>query len=261
MKNKILLFIPCYNCENQISEVLQKAIECKYISQILVVNNCSTDNTEQTALNFAQENSEANIKVIRNKQNYGLGGSHKVAFKYAIDNGFDYVITLHGDNQGNLKDIEKIINEKLFEKYDCCLGSRFMKESKCPGYSKIRILGNICFNIFYSLLFCRKILDIGSGLNIYKVKFLTKIYQDLLKLNDTLSFNPDMISLLCYFNANILFFPIVWSENGQISNAKIMRLSYEFAKIPLLYLINKKRYISHDHRKTIISEYTYILLV
>lgn len=260
MKNKILLFIPCYNCENQISKVLLKAVQHKYISQILIVNNRSTDNTESVVLNFAKEHPAANIRIVRNKQNYGLGGSHKIAFSYAIKNNFDYMITLHGDNQGNLDDLNEIINNKSFKKYDCCLGSRFMKGSKCNGYSKPRIIGNICFNIFYSVLFLQKISDIGSGLNIYKISFIANIYNNLLNLNDTLSFNPDMISLLCYYKANILFFPITWSEDDQISNAKIIKLCYEFAKIPLLYRINKTYYITNNHRSEKIK-YSYDIIL
>ena len=49
------------------------------------------------------------IKVLKNRENYGLGGSHKVAFNYAIENNFDYIIVLHGDDQGSISDMIPVL--------------------------------------------------------------------------------------------------------------------------------------------------------
>ena len=56
--DKILLFIPMYNCEKQIVRVLAqlKGEAAKYISQVIVVNNRSTDNGEQAVINWLEEN-------------------------------------------------------------------------------------------------------------------------------------------------------------------------------------------------------------
>ena len=101
---KILLFIPMYNCEKQITRVLSQIKEdnIHYFSEILVVNNISTDNGEQAIIDYAKNHPELPIKLLRNNNNYGLGGSHKVAFQYCLDNQFDYVIVLHGDDQGDI---------------------------------------------------------------------------------------------------------------------------------------------------------------
>ena len=56
--DKILLFIPMYNCETQIIRVLSKLTPelCGYISEVAIVNNRSTDNGEQAVINYLQEN-------------------------------------------------------------------------------------------------------------------------------------------------------------------------------------------------------------
>ena len=91
MEDKILLFIPGYNCEKQIPRELKQLDKnvMKYINEIIFVNNRSTDNTEKVVLDFKKEN-KLPIKVLRNDENYNLGGSHKVAFEYAKKNKFDY---------------------------------------------------------------------------------------------------------------------------------------------------------------------------
>ena len=103
--DKILLFIPMYNCEKQIIRVLKqlKPEICAYLSEIIIINNCSTDNREQKVEKYLRSrNFNATIKLLRNDANYGFGGSLKVAFNYAVTNGFDWIMILHGDDQGSI---------------------------------------------------------------------------------------------------------------------------------------------------------------
>ena len=95
MEDKILLFIPAYNCEKQITRVLDQLDDdvFKIIREVIVINNRSTDNTEKVVADYIKTHNR-NIKLLRNNENYGLGGSHKVAFDYAKKNNFDYVIVL-----------------------------------------------------------------------------------------------------------------------------------------------------------------------
>ena len=80
--DRILLFIPAYNCEKQITRVLEQLgpAEMAFISKVIVVNNQSTDGTEEAVLNFMHAHASLPITLLRNRENYGLGGSHKVAF-------------------------------------------------------------------------------------------------------------------------------------------------------------------------------------
>lgn len=147
---KILLFIPGYNCEKQIVRVLRQLDNevMKYISKVIVVNNRSTDRTEEVVLSYI-EKIKIPLTLLRNDDNFGLGGSHKVAFDYAQDNDFDYVIVLHGDDQGDIHDIMPLLKSREYRAFDCCLGARFMKSSKLKGYSQFRTFGNRIYNIIF----------------------------------------------------------------------------------------------------------------
>ena len=120
MENKILLFIPMYNCEKQITRVLDQIDEklSEYIAETIVVDNRSTDRSQEKVINYIKNNKNKNIKLFLNTENYNLGGSHKVAFNYAVKNNFDYVIVLHGDDQGNLSDFLPILKENIYKKYE-----------------------------------------------------------------------------------------------------------------------------------------------
>ena len=49
----------------------------------IVVNNRSTDGTEAAVQDWMARHPDAPVRLLRNDRNYGLGGSHKVAFGYA----------------------------------------------------------------------------------------------------------------------------------------------------------------------------------
>ena len=145
---KILVFIPMYNCERQIARVISQFDEetQKLFTEILVIDNISKDNSLLAAEEALKKLSNIKTTLIQNEENVSLGGSHKTAFNYAIDNGYDYVIVLHGDDQGSIKDIVPYIKDETAFKYDAFLGARFMKGASIKGYSNLRIFGNKILN-------------------------------------------------------------------------------------------------------------------
>lgn len=247
MAFKTLLFIPMYNCEKQIVRVLGQLSNdvCKYISEVIVVNNRSTDSGETVVIDYLKNNRiPIKVTLIRNDENYGLGGSHKVAFNYAIQNGVDYVIVLHGDDQGRINDLIPYLKDGEAYKYDSFLGSRFTNGSELVNYSRFRVFGNHVFNLFLSIMLGRNIRDLGAGLNIYKVEYLkTKFYMPFI---DNLTFNVYMLIYGVYSKSCFTFFPLTWRETDQVSNAKFMRQSMEILGITCGYVVKKGKVFAPD---------------
>lgn len=220
-QDKVLLFIPAYNCEKQIERVLSQLtpVIMAFITKVIVVNNRSTDGTEKVVQDYMMAHPTMPVTLLRNKENYGLGGSHKVAFNYAIENGFDYVIVLHGDDQGTLSDILPVLAGRYYKKHDCILGARFMRGSSLEGYSTFRTFGNIIYNFLFAFVLGKKIYDLGSGLNMYSVEMLRDRYYQ--KFPDNLMFNYCMIMATQYYGHDFRFYPISWREDDQVSNVKM----------------------------------------
>lgn len=254
--DKILLFIPGYNCEKQISRVFNQVDKTisTYINEIIFINNRSTDNTENVVLNYKTRSYQPKIHTLRNDNNYNLGGSHKVAFDYAIKHGFDYIIVLHGDDQGNIKDLLPILKSKAYRSHDAMLGARFMKNSKLGNYSKFRTFGNRIYNALFSLVVHKKIYDLGSGLNMYKISSLKSKYY--YKFPDRLTFNYCMIMAAHYYKQDINFFPISWRESDQTSNVKLMNQAFSVLGMLGKYTIHHD-FIKSELRDKPIEKYTY----
>jgi len=259
-QDSILLFVPGYNCEKQITRVLDQLDSevLSYISKVIMVNNRSTDNTEQAVIDYAKNHKELDIALIRNDENYILGGSHKVAFEYAISGGFDYMIVLHGDDQGDIHDILPILKSGEYRQFDCCLGARFMKGAKLQGYSGLRTAANIMFNLWFSLVTFRKIKDLGSGLNLYKIEAIKNRYY--LKYPDKLFFNDVMVLASAYYKQKVKFFPIIWKEDDQVSNVKLFNFGKELLRMSFLYIFKRKSFMRSEMREHIISDYTYKII-
>ena len=255
--DKILLFIPMYNCEKQIVRVLAqlKGESAGFLSQVIVVNNRSTDGGEQAVINWLKANPlSVPVKLLRNDQNYGLGGSHKVAFGYALKHGFDYVIVLHGDDQGELSNLLPYLKNGDYRSCDCFLGARFMHGSHLQGYSAFRTVGNRVFNLLFSVGVGHRIYDLGSGLNMYKVKSLENGYY--LKFKDNMIFNDYMLPASIGLGLHIKFFPISWREDDQVSNVKMVKNSMQVLDILRMYVFDRKKLLYAEHRDTPVASYT-----
>jgi dolichol-phosphate mannosyltransferase len=246
MKNRILLFIPAYNCASQIPRVLKQldGNVGTLITEVIVVNNRSTDDTEAAA-RAAIVASGMKAKILRNDDNYGLGGSHKVAFNYARENGFDYCIVLHGDDQGSIRDLVPRLEAGQHLGVDCLLGARFMRGSRLKGYSPFRTFGNHVFNLIYSAASGRMIEDLGSGLNLYNVSKLDDAFY--LRCANDLTFNYHMLLRSIQAGWRIQYFPIEWREDDQLSNVKLVRQALRVLGIALRYAFNRNGYLASDY--------------
>lgn len=255
--NKILLFIPMYNCEKQIVRVLNQLDNevQSYLSKVIIVNNRSTDNGENVVKDYLSNHKfNVSVSLLRNDDNYGLGGSHKVAFSYALKNNFDYVIVLHGDDQGHINNILPYLKNGEYKKYDCFLGARFMKGSQLDGYSKFRTFGNRVYNTLFSMAVHKRIYDLGSGLNMYSTSMLKDCFY--LKYKDNLMFNYCMILGSSYYRHNMKFFPIRWSEDDQVSNVKMVNQAVIVLKLLGKYILNHKKFVNAEHRDKVIDNYS-----
>jgi dolichol-phosphate mannosyltransferase len=239
MKN--LLFIPCYRCAPQITRVLQSLEnDLQYFDEIIIIDNVSPDETALKASRYIQDHKIPKTKVLINPANVGLGGSHKLAFQYAIQEKFDHVVILHGDDQGSLKDFRPLLEKmKVGSLSSFWMGARFHPYSSLKGYSIIRILGNLFYNGLASILSTRTIYDLGgSGVNLFPVRLL-KAHSFLGYAND-LTFHVYLLLNAIKMGQSVNFRPISWREDDQISNVKLMAQSMKLLKILFHFFKDQK---------------------
>lgn len=260
MTDRILVFIPCYNCERQIARVLEqfRGLPSANFDEILVLDNRSTDETVNVALDAGSAVGAFRFTVARNRENYNLGGSHKAVFAYAESRHFSHVIVLHGDDQGRIADVLPLLASGAHREHDACLGARFMPGARIEGYSTIRRVGNRVFNLIFSLALRRRVADLGSGLNVFGRSVFPSEFT--MHLPDDLYFNPYLLVAMADRGMRISFFPISWRENDQVSNVHMASQALKTLGAAREYVTNRHALRTREHRSVLRAEYAFDLL-
>ncbi len=249
MGERILAFIPMYNCQAQIGRVIAQFDHIGLMDgtlAILCLDNCSTDGTLVAAQRALDASNVGQRYLRRNDENYGLGGSHKVAFEFARQHRYDYIIVLHGDDQGSIADLMPLVRAGEHRRYDALLGARFQPGAKLQGYSLMRTAANHGFNILFSAVAGRRFYDLGSGLNMFRCAIFNDGFH--LQYADNLTFNYYLVFGLSDHAKSILFFPITWREDDQVSNAKLFRQGFEMLRLLWRRSTDKARFLNGEHR-------------
>jgi dolichol-phosphate mannosyltransferase len=248
LTSKILVLIPCYNCEAQIPRVLAQFDETvvSWFSEILVLDNGSKDKTVAAAIEASRRLRGIKVTIGKNRSNYNLGGSHKVAFQYAARNHYTHVVVLHGDDQGNIHDLAPTLAAKDHESFDACLGARFMQDSTLAGYSLFRIFGNHVFNALFSIGTAHGVKDLGSGLNIFGKRVIES--PGVQFYADDLRFNIYLLLGMFHDGLKTKYFPISWREDDQVSNVKMTSQALNTLKLLGESIVDRGQFWTRDHR-------------
>ena len=87
--------------------------------------------------------------------------------------------------------------------------------------------------------------DLGSGLNVYKVKALRS--DDYLKFPNSLVFNYHMILNAVATGQNFKFFPLTWREEDQVTNVRLFRQGWRMFGILRDFLFRRDKFLGEWH--------------
>jgi glycosyltransferase involved in cell wall biosynthesis len=153
--SKLLILIPAYNEEGAVGGVVGEVRAVMPDVPVLVVDDCSTDETVQNAR-------RAGAKVLPLPHHLGLGGAVQAGYKLAYELGFDYVIRVDGDGQHDPRDIPKILEALESESCEMVIGSRFVDGSG-EHSSILRAVGIVFFRAMLRPVLGRPVRDPTSG--------------------------------------------------------------------------------------------------
>jgi glycosyltransferase involved in cell wall biosynthesis len=162
---KILIIIPAYNASSTLFTLIEQISPFIERENILVVDDGSSDDT------FAIAN-ESKVKVLQHKRNKGKGEALLRGFGYALENGYEAVITMDADLQHDPQFIPDFLNKLIQTSPDIIIGTRKIELKKMP-FS--RWLTNNLTSIIVSVLGGTKVRDSQSGYRLISAKVLNKI--------------------------------------------------------------------------------------
>ena len=215
---KISLIIPCKNEENVIGKTIRNIP--KYIDEIIVVDNNSSDRTAEVA----QQEGAIVIKEIRQTNGIGYGYAHQTGIQRATGH---YIAALDGDGTYPAFELEDIVNKMEAENID------FISCNRLPlaipyAISKTRELGVRILNMEVKVLYGKPMKDILSGMWCFKSSI-----KDKLNLKEGgWDLSPE-IKLNALLNPEIKFqeYHIVhFVRNKEPSKQQIWKTGYDHAR-------------------------------
>ena len=136
--------------------------------EIILINDFSNDNTYETGVKIAEEDSK--FKIFNN-DNKGLGGA--VNLGITMSNG-DYIAIMMADLSDDIEDLKNYYKTIKEKNLDAVFGSRFIKGSIVKNYPKKKLILNRIFNLLVKFLFWSEYNDFTNAFKIYKKTSLEK---------------------------------------------------------------------------------------
>ena len=139
MNKKILIFTATYNEVENIRKFIEKILELNVKLDLLVIDDNSPDETWQIVNEYKKENE--NIILVKRENKEGLDTAHKLAFNYAKEHNYDYLITLDADLSHDPEKIPDFLDELKNNPF--LIGSRYIKDGKNEMKLKRYILSSV----------------------------------------------------------------------------------------------------------------------
>jgi len=164
---KIICIAPCYNELHKIDKVVSRITAAAVVDEILVVDDGSTDGSPDTAKVLG-------ATILPLGKTLGVGTAIRKGITYGIDNHFDIIVIIAGNNKDEPQEIVKLIAPIVREGYDFVQGSRFKKGGYYGEMPLYRRVATKIHPLLFSLVAGKWVSESTNGFR----AFTTALLQD-----------------------------------------------------------------------------------
>ncbi len=154
--SKVLAVIPACNEQGRIGGVVAAVKGVLPSARILVVNDCSSDDT-------GKEAADAGAHVLSHPINLGYGAGLETGYLYALQHNYEVVVQMDGDGQHLPSEVPRILDPVLNGTADIVIGSRYLSPQNHYRTSFARKAGQRFFGMILFLFTRYRMTDPTSG--------------------------------------------------------------------------------------------------
>jgi hypothetical protein len=226
---KILIIIPAFNESESIGKLIREVRSSVPQADLVVINDCSQDNTEAEAL-------KAGALVASLPYNLGIGGAVQTGYQIAFEGHYDVAVQLDGDGQHDPAYLKPLLEPVLKGELDFCIGSRFLdKDAASFRSTPVRRFGILFFCGLLGVLTGLPLTDPTSGFRAVGRELIEKFAAYY-----PVDFpEPEAIQIAKRYGARIGEVPVCMRERqGGRSSIRYFQTLYYMIKVTLAILID-----------------------
>jgi glycosyltransferase involved in cell wall biosynthesis len=164
-----LVFVPAWNEERNLPDVLDELARELPAAEVLVVDDGSTDRTAEVAREYGAH-------LLSFEHNKGLRDAIAAGYAYALDHGYAYCGRVDGDGQHPVPELRRLLERVRSGACDVAVGSRFVSGDGYAPYryspSGARAFGTAVLRRALPLRLGRRFMDPTSGMYAANAKAL-----------------------------------------------------------------------------------------
>ncbi len=176
-----LVIIPTYNEIENISKITGAVFGIEGQYDILVIDDGSPDGTGEEVRKL-QALYPQRLHLIERSGKLGLGTAYVTGFKWALENGYDYIFEMDADFSHNPQDLPRLLKPVQEGSADMSVGSRYCDGINVVNWPFSRILISYCASIYVRTILGFKIFDSTAGFVCYSRKVLETIDLDAVRM-------------------------------------------------------------------------------
>jgi dolichol-phosphate mannosyltransferase len=214
---RALVVIPTYNERTNIPQLVPAILLQDPRLEVLIVDDNSPDGTGQLADDLAS--ADGRVHVLHRPAKAGLGKAYLAGFRWALDQGYDYVFEMDADFSHDPKFLPEFL--RAVEDADLVIGSRYKAGVNVINWPMSRLLLSIGANQYAKIVTGLPLDDSTGGFKCFRRRVLEAIALDRVKSNGY-SFQIEMSFLAWKKGFRLREIPIVFTDRveGQSKMSK-----------------------------------------
>jgi len=172
MAERALVIVPTYNERENITRLIGAILDQDQRVEILVVDDGSPDGTGEIVDAVIQH--EARVHILKRPRKMGLGTAYIAGFRWALDQGFDYVFEMDADFSHDPAHLPQFLS--AIENADLVLGSRYRNgKVTVVNWPIKRLLLSYFANVYARVVTGLPVWDATGGFKAFRRRVLEAI--------------------------------------------------------------------------------------
>lgn len=206
---KTLAAIATYNEAENIERLIRQILALDLRLEVLVIDDNSPDGTGLIADRLAAETGA--VRVIHRPGKLGLGTATLAAVRYAVENGYDCLVTMDADFSHHPKYLPAILERA--SDHDVVIGSRYVKGGGVENWPFSRRLMSGTVNLYCRLVLRLGARDCSGGFRAYR-RWVLETIDKTVFMSRGYSFQEEMLMKCAMAGASIAEVPIVFVDRA-----------------------------------------------